>query len=454
MALKYYLQVYGCQMNLYEAGLVRSILEQAGYQETENEFAAELLLMVTCSVRSHAEKRALGRLKQWIALRKQGSARAVGVLGCMAQALKEKLINDYSADLVIGPDRYQFLPELITAVLKNNLPQIATDFTNECYQNIVPKIKSGVTAFVTIMRGCSNFCSYCIVPYVKGGARSKPLPAILSEVSQLIEKGVKEITLLGQNVLAYNYQNIDFCSLLEKVCALPGIYRVRFLTSHPRDLTEQIIRKLTRIPKVCPQLHLPVQSGSNRILKLMNRGYTAEEYLAKVEMIRSYLPDISLTTDIIVGFPTETEEEFNATIHLIKTVQFDYAYMFKFSPRPGTAAAEIKPFVPPAIAQERLARLIEIQNQLTRQSNLSMLNREYQVLIENSSPRGNGSLGRTPQGKVVILDESLAPGYLVNVKINEIRGWTPKGRIIGTDSAADCNFSSQSVYPLDQNGGY
>jgi tRNA-2-methylthio-N6-dimethylallyladenosine synthase len=440
-------------MNFYEADLVRTILNQAGFQETEDESAADMLLMMTCSVRAHAEQRALGRLRQWLARKKHGLVRLTGILGCMAQSHKDTLINRYRVDLVIGPDEYRRLPELVNKVLKSNQPQLAVGFNEECYENLCPEVKNGVTAYVTIMRGCSNFCSYCIVPYVKGAERSKPYPAIFAEIRQLIKQGVKEITLLGQNVLAYNYQGVDFCTLLEQVTALPGIIRVRFLTSHPRDLSERVISTIARLPVVCPQLHLPLQSGANRILELMNRGYTVEEYLAKVEMVRRYLPDVSLTTDVIVGFPTETEAEFEATLRVIESVRFDYAYMFKFSPRPGTPAAAIQPAVPAAVAQDRLTRLIEIQNRITRESNLAMLNRKFEVLIESSSPRGRGSLGRTPQGKVVILDESLTPGYLVSVKITEIKGWTPKGKLVADGSAVESTNHAQTLNHLGAKGG-
>ncbi|MGB9741827.1 MAG: tRNA (N6-isopentenyl adenosine(37)-C2)-methylthiotransferase MiaB [bacterium] len=453
MALRYYLQVYGCQMNLYEAGLVRSILNQAGFQETENEFAADLLLMMTCSVRAHAEQRALGRLSQWVARKRDYPLLITGILGCMAQNLKDTLIKHYRADLVIGPDQYGRLPDLVNKFFTTDEPQLAVDFNEETYENVCPEIKNQVSAFVTIMRGCSNFCSYCIVPYVKGGERSKPLPAILSEIQRFVSQGIKEITLLGQNVLAYNDQGVDFCTLLEEVCAVPEIVRVRFLTSHPRDLNQKIIETIARLPKVCPQLHLPLQSGANRILELMNRGYTVDQYLARVEMVRRYLPDISLTTDVIVGFPTETEAEFEATLRVLQDVRFDYAYMFRFSPRPGTPAAGIKPLVPTQVAQRRLRQLIQLQNRITLESNRAMLGRDYQVLIEGHSPRGRGSLGRTPQGKVVILDELFAPGYLVNVRITEINGWTPKGKPITPGLRGECKRSTQPVNYCDGKGG-
>lgn len=427
--MTYFLQVYGCQMNFYEADLIRSILNQSGFKEGTWD-TAEVILMITCAVREHAERRALGRLRQFVSLKGKGSVRAVGVLGCMAQRLKTVLVDTYHADLVVGPDQYRRLPELITTAIHTNQPQVATELSDECYAHLYPVVSNPVSAYVTIMRGCSNYCAYCIVPYVRGPARSRPVKTIISEVAKLSNHGVREIILLGQNVLAYNYEGVDFCQLLVELSDLPGIDRIRFLTSHPRDLNERIIKTIASLPRICPQLHLPVQSGSNRILKLMNRGYTAEEYREKVSLLRHYLPEVSLTTDVIVGFPTETEDEFLATLELIRTIRFDYAYMFKFSPRPGTPASSLTPAVPEDVARERLQRLIETQNAITRESNRAMLGKTYQVLIEGRSPRGTGSMGRTPQGKVVILDEPLPAGILVNVQIIDVQGWTPKGRAI------------------------
>ncbi len=424
----YYLQTYGCQMNFYEADTVRAILNQAGYQEIDNETTADIVLLFTCSVREHAEKRALGRLKQLVAMKKSRNI-IIGVLGCMAECLKDILITEHHADFVVGPDQYLRLPELI-AITQKGEPQLAVGFTNECYAQIHPLSKNPVTAFVSIIRGCSNYCSYCIVPYVKGPEKSRPKESVLEEIRELVSRGVKEITLLGQNVLAYRDNNTDFCQLLKMVCSIDGIERVRFLTSHPRDLDINLLLIMKEFAKICPQLHLPLQSGSNRVLQLMNRGYTRDEYLQKITAARQLLPEISLTTDIIVGFPTECDEEFEETIELIKTIKFDYAYMFKFSPRPGTRAAELQPAVPAAVIQQRLAELIKTQNRITRELNQVLIGKEYLVLIEQVSPRGNGVLGKTAQGKVVILDQPLRIGSLVRVMITELRGWTPIGKIV------------------------
>ncbi len=429
MPLSFYLQIYGCQMNAYEAGVVRKILTGAGYEEIKNPAKADVVLIITCAVREHAEKRALGRIGSFHVMKKEKPETVIGVLGCMAQRLGEHLISEYGVDIVLGPDEYLRLPELI-AQAQNGRPSVALTLKNECYADIYPEPVNQVTATVTVMRGCNNFCSYCIVPYVRGQQRSRPLRDIVEEIKMLVDQGIKEVTLLGQNVLAYRENDVDFAALLTRVAEISGIKRVRFLTSHPRDLTEKIVTLMRNLPPVCPQLHLPLQSGSNKILQLMNRGYTREEYLEKIAMIRELIPGVSLTTDIMVGFPCEERQDFFATIDVIKTVRFDYAYMFRFSPRPGTAAASMKPTIPPAEAAVRLEKLIRTQNRITLESNRAMLNHEYEVLIETDSPRGAGCLGRTRGGKVVVLDQKLPSGTIINVRIVAIRGWTPVGETV------------------------
>lgn len=424
---KYYLQVYGCQMNQYEAEIVRTVLNRAGFRETGYESDAEILLMITCAVREHAEQRALGKLATFKSYKKNSPRKLIGVLGCIAQNMKERLITEYGVDIVAGPDEYRRLPELVMNRHKDTMPQLAVRLGGECYSDIHPIPNCGVTGKVMIMRGCSNFCSYCIVPFVRGPERSRPVESIVNEINQLAQKGIKDITLLGQNVLAYKYNGTDFADLLGLVSEIEGIERIRFLTSHPRDLNQITINRLGTLPKVCPQLHLPLQSGSNRILQLMNRGYTREEYLQKVAEVRRTIPDISLTTDIIVGFPTETENDYALTLDLVQQIRFDFAYMFKFSPRPGTRAADIIPRVPESQAEARLSRLIKIQNQITLETNQNMIGKKYELLIEGKSPRHRGALGRTRAGKVVIVDEEIPPGNFIEVVIKEIRGWTPVG---------------------------
>jgi len=436
---KFYLQTYGCQMNVQESGVVRRVLTDAGFAETADEQDADVLLMMTCSVRSHAEQRALGRLGTFRALRSEREGRVVGVLGCMAQRLGKTLVTDYQADIAVGPDEYRRLPALIAGARSGTTGLVATSQTNECYDEVVQQretvpvddssARAVACAFVTVMRGCDNFCSYCIVPQVKGRERSRPLESVLAEAERLAADGVKDITLLGQNVLAYSDQGRRFPALLSAVAsALPRV-RIRFLTSHPRDLDSYLLETMRRLPNVCPSLHLPVQSGSNVILERMNRGYTREEYLARIALCREIVPEVSLSTDVLVGFPSETEADFQATLDLVEQVRFDYAYMFRFSLRPGTRAEGIEPKVSESVAGRRLSRLIEVQNRITAERSRGMLNEAFELLVEGPSPRDSGWLGRTITNKVVIIKGPCVPGDVVRCRVTRIDGWTPVAEI-------------------------
>ena len=398
-------------MNLYDAGVVSKILKGAGYRETSEE-EAELLLFLTCSVREHAERRALGRI-----LSLKGSNKTIVVGGCMAQRLKDKLL-EYGADIVVGPSNYRNLPGVLKTYEYNKTPQIVVEESLEDYSGIIPCSNGNLSGFIAIMRGCNNFCSYCIVPFLRGRERSKPIRDILEEAERF-----KEVTLIGQNVLAYNYQGIGFAELLEMVSKLKNIKRIRFLTSHPKDLKPEILYKIASLPKVCPYFHLPLQSGSNRILKLMNRGYTREDYLALIQRIRSLFKNVSITTDIIVGFPTETEEDFKATLDMVENVRFDFAYMFRYSPREGTRAIEFEPQVEPSIAKSRLSTLIKLQNSITKEKNLELVGRVVEVMVEGRNRRGE-FYGRTPTNKLVIIKDKAEIGEITRVRITEIKGWT------------------------------
>lgn len=399
-------------MNLYDAGIVSKILRDAGYRET-SEKGANLLLFLTCSVREHAEKRALGHI-----LSLKDSDKTIVVGGCMAQRLKNRLL-EYGADIVIGPSNYRNLPGILKTYEYTQVPQIAVEESLEDYTGIIPRSNGDLSGFIAIMRGCNNFCSYCIVPFLRGRERSKPIRDILKEA-----KRFKEVTLIGQNVLAYNYQGIDFAELLERVSKLENIKRIRFLTSHPKDLKPEILYRIASLPKVCPYFHLPLQSGSNRILKLMNRGYSREDYLALIQRIRTLFKDVSITTDIIVGFPTETEEDFKATLDTVENVRFDFAYMFKYSPREETRAIQFEPQVEPSIAKSRLSTLIQLQNRITKERNSELLGRVVEVMVEGKNKRGE-FYGRTPTNKLVIIKDKAEMGEIIKVKITEIKGWTP-----------------------------
>jgi tRNA-2-methylthio-N6-dimethylallyladenosine synthase len=456
--LKFYLQTYGCQMNVYESGVVRRVLTDAGLGETADEQDADVLLMMTCSVRSHAEQRALGRLGTFRALRSERAGRVIGILGCMAQRFAEALVTDHRADIVVGPDEYLRLPELIASVRAGTTGLVATRQTNECYDAVMSAggrgakdsritvsgtrplesshcltgaaaANPGILSFVTVMRGCDNYCTYCIVPYVKGRERSRPLASVLAEAERNAANGAKDITLLGQNVLAYRDGGHRFPYLLDAVAsALPQV-RIRFLTSHPRDLDSALLDTMRRLPNVCPSLHLPVQSGSDPILERMNRGYTREDYLTKVALCRKALPEVALTTDVLVGFPSETEADFKATLDLIEQVRFDSAYMFRFSMRPGTRAGEFEPKVSETDAGRRLSRLIEVQNRITAERNRDMLNKVFELLIEGPSRHDSGWLGRTVTNKVVVVKGPSAPGDLIRCRVTRINGWTPVAEV-------------------------
>ncbi len=414
-------------MNLYEEGIVSSIMESAGYEPVFSEDEADIIYLITCSVRQHAENRALGRLLQLQGLKKSNPDLIIGVLGCMAQNYKEVLAQKYHADIVVGPDEYRRLPELITNLRINHMPQVCVKLDNECYEGIYPTIQNKVTGFISIMRGCNNFCSYCIVPYVRGRERSKSKGQIIHEVNHLINKGVKDITLVGQNVLAWQDDKQNFLDLLKTIDSIDGYDRLRFVTSHPKDLTSKHFETWASLKKFCPHIHLPMQSGSNRILKLMNRQYTIEEYMEKIFLGRKIIPEISFTTDVMVGFPTETETDFQETLDVIQKLRFDYAYMFKYSERPQTKANEIYPKVEKEIAQQRLTKLIQLQNKITQEKTNELLGKVVEVLVESNT--GRISKTRTKTNKVVVINESLEVGKIYHCKIIRINGWTPIGSV-------------------------
>ncbi|MEO0076287.1 MAG: tRNA (N6-isopentenyl adenosine(37)-C2)-methylthiotransferase MiaB [candidate division WOR-3 bacterium] len=428
---KYYIQTYGCQMNLYEEGIVCAIMNRANYTRVDNEYEADIIFLITCAVRAHAEQRVLGRLNVLKHLKHSKPDLIIGILGCLAQNYQNLFNSNDGVDLVVGPDQYRKLPELIADFQRTKTKQICCELTLENYEGIIPKTPSKVTGFVSIMRGCNNYCAYCIVPYVRGRERSKSKQQILTEIENLIENGVKDITLVGQNVLAWHDGSLNFLDLLKIIDKIDGFERLRFITSHPKDLTQEHLIVFSSLKKFCPQLHLPLQSGSNRILQLMNRKYTKEEYLAKIEFARKLMPEISLTTDVMVGFPTETEQDFYETYEVMQKIQFDYAYLFKYSERPYTKALALYPKVDKVVSQNRLERLIELQNKITKQKSQQYHNKVVEVLIE--SHNGKQSLGRTKNNKVVIINEIVDVGKLYQCRIKAVSGWTPIGEIIRTD---------------------
>lgn len=427
---RFYLRAYGCQMNLYEAGVVRKILAERGFSETAEEAEADLVLLLTCSVRKHAEQRAIGRLQNLRSLKRARPEVILAVLGCMAQSRGDELANGLGADIVVGPDEYRRLPELIDAYRATAECQIATRLGSECYEGIIPDAECGVrnadcgvTGMVTVTRGCDNYCAYCIVPYVRGRERSKSRHAVLAEAEALVRSGVKDITLVGQNVLAYRDGELDFGGLLRLADGLSGSPWIRFLTSHPKDVTREFASLLGELRNFCPHIHLPLQSGSDRILAAMNRKYTRAEYVERIAWLRAALPEVSLTTDVLVGFPGETDDDCRETLELVRETGFDFAYMFRYSERPGTAACRLEAVVPESVAADRLARLIEVQNAITRERNRALVGRRVEVLVEQS--RGAESRARTRTNKVIVVKAALPVGVVREVTVTGIKGWTP-----------------------------
>ena len=411
MSKKVYIETYGCQMNVADSEVVVSILSKAGYEPTENIKDAGLILINTCSIRDNAEQRIWGRLKAISHLKKQKNDLRIGIIGCMAERLKEKLIEtDQLVDLVVGPDAYRDLPFLVTEAEGGHKTVNVLLSREETYADISPvrMDKNGVSSFVSIMRGCNNMCAYCVVPYVRGAERSRNPESILKEVKELFETGYGEVTLLGQNVDSYNWNNgtgiMGFPELLEKVALINPLLRVRFSTSHPKDISDELLYTIARNNNICKHIHLPAQSGSSRILKLMNREYTREWYMDRVNAIHAIIPECSLSTDMITGFCTETEEDHKESLSLMEWAGFDFAYMFKYSERPGTKAArKLKDDVSESVKAERLNEMIAFQNRLSGKSKKSDIGRTVEVLIEGYSKRSTEHLsGRTSQNKVVV----------------------------------------------------
>lgn len=430
---KLFIETYGCQMNVADSEVVASVLEMAGYTITDQVEDADAILLNTCSIRDNAEQKIVHRLEQLSALRrKRGkSGRLIlGVIGCMAERVRDTLIDNHGVDLVAGPDSYLDLPALFAAAERGEKAINVELSTTETYREVVPSRITGnrVSGFVSIMRGCNNFCSYCIVPYTRGRERSRPVGSILREVSDLRSKGYKEVTLLGQNVNSYRYDNGDgsepvgFARLLELVAKAAPDMRVRFTTSHPKDMSDETIDVIARFPNICKHIHLPVQSGSDKVLKLMNRKYTREWYLDRIRAIRERIPEAGISTDMFVGFHDETEEDFAETLSLMEEVGFDSAFMFKYSERPGTLAARTMPDnVPENVKIDRLNRMIALQNRLSAESNRRDIGRTFEALVEGVSKRSTDQwVGRTSQNKTCVFPRGdFKVGDTVKVRVKD-----------------------------------
>lgn len=431
---KFHIETYGCQMNQNDSEVVAAVMRQGGFEYTSSLDEADVVLVNTCAIRDNAEQRIWGRLAEFRGLKKRKPWLLVGILGCMAERLKDELIEqEKTVDIVVGPDGYRTLPDLVRQAAAGVKAVNVLLSREETYAEISPVRldKNGVTAFVSIMRGCNNMCAYCVVPYTRGVERSRDAETILAEVRDLFARGYREVTLLGQNVNSYRYGDTNFAGLLAKVAEVSPLLRVRFATSHPKDLSDELIETIATWPNICRAIHLPAQSGSSRMLELMNRKYTREWYLDRIAAIRRRLPDCSISTDLIAGFCTETEEDHAQTLSLMREVGYEFAYMFKYSERPGTKAQRTMPDdVPEEVKTARLTQIIGLQNELSLESNRRDVGRHFEVLVEGTSKRSADEVyGRTSQNKVVILPKmNYLPGDYVHVLITDCSSAT----LIGT----------------------
>lgn len=435
---KLFIETYGCQMNVADSEVVASIMEMHGYVVCDSIDEADAVFVNTCSIRDNAEQKVLSRLAYFRSLKKKNPRLIVGVLGCMAERVRDELVSEHGVDLVAGPDAYLDLPALVSAVERGEEAVNVLLSTTETYRDIIPaRMGSGrVSGYISIMRGCNNFCSYCIVPYTRGRERSREPESILKELYDLKNRGFKEAILLGQNVNSYHYVSpdggiVDFPALLGLVAEAAGMdMRVRFTTSHPKDMSDEILQAIASHPALCHHIHLPVQSGSNRILKLMNRHYTREWYLDRVAAIHRIIPDCGISSDLFCGFHSETEEDFEATLSLMREVGYDSSFLFKYSERPGTYASKHLPDdVPEAVKIARLQQMIELQNELSLESNRRDIGKTFEVLVEGFSKRSREHLcGRTSQNKVVVFPRGGHHiGDFVRVRINDVSSATLLG---------------------------
>jgi tRNA-2-methylthio-N6-dimethylallyladenosine synthase len=435
---KLYIETYGCQMNVADSEVVASVMNTVGYVLTGQIQEADAIFVNTCSVRDNAEQRVIGRLQYFNSLRKNKKGLIIGVLGCMAERVKEDLISNYGVDLVVGPDSYMDLPNLVGAVESGEKAINVTLSQKETYKDVMPlkMIGVNVSGYVSIMRGCNNFCAYCIVPYTRGRERSRNVESILNEINDMYAKGYKDVTLLGQNANSYRYETatgqvIDFPRLLEHVAEAMPKMRIRFMTSHPKDMSDEMLQVMAAHPNICKFIHLPAQSGSTRILQLMNRKYTREWYLDRIAAIRRFLPGCAISTDLFCGFHSETDEDYEETLSLMNEVRFDSAYLFKYSERPGTYAAEnLRDDIPEALKISRLQGMIALQNQLSDESNRRDIGKTFEVLVEGVSKRSREQLfGHTEHNKVVIFDKGVhRVGDFVKIHIESATSATLFGR--------------------------
>lgn len=438
---KYYIETYGCQMNFADSEIIASLLLKEGYENTSEITEADYVLINTCAIRDNAEQRIRKRLRELRAMQQKHPQMRIGILGCMAERLQSQLmVEEENVSFVVGPDAYRRLPEMLRQVRQQGVKSAETELsTTETYSDIEPvRLNSnGISAYISIMRGCQNYCAYCVVPYTRGRERSRNPETIVAEARHLFEQGYKEVTLLGQNVNSYRWvegdSQVDFPELMRRVAEVSPLLRVRFATSHPKDLSDKLLEVMASHENICRSIHLPVQSGSDRMLKLMNRHYDSAWYLDRIAAIRRYMPDCSITTDVIAGFCSETEEEHQMTLDMFRKVRYDYAYMFKFSMRPNTYAEKhLQDDIPEDEKTRRLEEIIALQGQIALENNRKEVGKTYEVLVEGESHRSKEQLfGRNSQNKVIVFDrEDVQPGQYVDVKVTDCTAATLLGVLV------------------------
>ena len=436
----YFIETYGCQMNVADSELVESLLQNEGYAKASQIDQADAIFVNTCAIREHAEQKVHSQLGRYDLIKKEKPDTIIGVLGCMAQSLKHDLLeNRPYVDIILGPDSYRRLPELLNRKTKDTNSLVDTTLSRfEVYDDLFPSRNEGINAWISIMRGCDKFCTFCIVPFTRGRERSRPIEGIVAEATQAVQDGFSEITLLGQNVNSYRHEGQEFHHLLAEVAQVPGLKRIRYTSPHPQDMTDELLETMLRFDTICNYVHLPLQAGNDRILKRMNRTYTKAHFLKLAQRIREWLPGVGISTDIIVGFPGETEMEFNETLSVMKEIKFDSAFNFKYSPRRGTKASEYDDQIAEEVKQDRLARVIELQKKHTLERNLELVGTTQTVLVEKESKRSPQQwAGRTDSNKWVIFDKEDAQiRDMISIQIRAAKGITLHGQMVKQAEAA------------------
>ena len=434
MSKSYFIETYGCQMNVADSELVSALLTREGFSETKDIHTADAIFVNTCAIREHAEDKVHSRLGYYHQIKRKNPKTIIGVLGCMAQNLKEDILESKPfVDIVLGPDSYRRLPEMIRERSNESSHLVDTKLSRfEVYDDMFPSRNKGINAWISIMRGCDKFCTFCIVPFTRGRERSRSVDGIVQEAAQAVSDGFIEVTLLGQNVNSYRHEGQKFHELLDAVAQIPGLKRIRYTSPHPEDMTQDVLNVMAKYDNICNYVHLPLQAGNDEVLNRMNRTYTKDQFLARVNQIRNTLPNVGISTDIIVGFPGENEAEFQETMDVMEVVKFDSAFTFKYSSRPGTKAAEFDDHVPEDEKQHRLERLIEMQQKHTLFRNKAIVGRVEMVLVEKESKRSKKQwAGRTDANKWVVFNKENAKiKDLIPVKIMDARGITLHGEIV------------------------